>query len=62
MERENLTESEYIALTLGKGKSEYRQEILKGMFHNSRFCENIVIVLKAMMLFNHEQKEYEGIK
>ncbi len=62
MERENLTKSEYIALTLEKGKPEYRQGILKEMSRNGRFCENIVVVLKAMMLYNHEQKEHEGIK
>lgn len=62
MEHEYLTKSEYIALTLEKGKPEYRQGILKEMSRNGRFCENIVVVLKAMMLFNNEQKEYEGVK
>lgn len=62
MERENMTKSEFIALTLEKGKPEYRRAILKEMSHNGRFCENIVVVLRSMMLFNQEQKEYEGVK
>lgn len=56
-----MTKSELIALTLEKGKPEYRRALLKEMSHSGRFCENIV-VLRSMMLFNQEQKEYEGVK
>lgn len=62
MARENITQSEFIALTLEKGKPEYRCQILNEMSHNGRFCENIVVVLKAMMLFNQKQKQYESIE
>lgn len=62
MERECMSKSEFIALTLEKGKPEYRKGILKEMSRNGRFCESIVVVLKAMMLFNQEQKKYEDIK
>lgn len=62
MEREYLTNPEFIALTIEKGKPEYRKGILKEMSKNGRFCESIVVVLKAMMVFNQEQNEYEGIK
>lgn len=62
MECECMTKSEFIALTLEKGNPEYRNGILKEMSRNGRFCENIVVVLKAIMLFNQEQKEYEDIK
>lgn len=62
MERECMSKPEFIALTLEKGKPEYRKGILKEMSRNERFSEGIIVVLKAMMLFNHEQKEYEGIK
>lgn len=57
-----MSKSEFIALTLEKGKPEYRKGILKEMSRNGRFCESLVVVLKAMMLFNQEQKKYEGIK
>ncbi len=57
-----MTKSEFIALTLEKGKPEYRKGILQEMSRNGRLCESIVVVLKAMMLFNQEQKEYESIK
>lgn len=57
-----MTKSELIALTLEKGKLENRRALLKEMSHSGRFCENIVVVLRSMMLFNQEQKEYEGVK
>jgi len=62
MVREYTTKSEFIALTLEKGKPEYRQGILKEMSQNGQFCENIVVVLRSIMLFNQKQKEYENFK
>lgn len=62
MEHESISKSELLALTLEKGKPECRRKLLKEMSRDSKLCENIVVVLKSMMLFNQEQKEYEGIK
>lgn len=51
-----MSKSELLALTLEKGKPECRRKLLKEMSRDSKLCENIVVVLKSMMLFNQEQK------
>lgn len=62
MERESMTKSELIALTLERGNPAYRRALLEEMTRDRRLCENVVVVLRSMILFNQKPKRYEAIK
>lgn len=53
---------EYLASVLEYGSLKKRHNILRKMTSSSRFCETVIISLRAMTLFNEDRKCYEGKK
>lgn len=54
--------SESLATALEYGTLKKRHNILRKMTSSGRFCETVIISLRAMTLFNEDRKCYDGKK